>query len=110
VAPLSAGTLQSDKRSWFRPKTGLGGLLSTCRGSLARNKVAWPVAIVFACALAIEKALTVYHSNSFLAEFIPKDLKSLLSGQPVPARPAEPWPPPEIPVQKPRPEHILSVR
>jgi hypothetical protein len=26
VVPLSAGTLQSDKRSWFRPEAGLGAI------------------------------------------------------------------------------------
>ena len=67
-------------------------------------------AILLSLILALEKLVTVYHSNSFLAEFIPCDLKRLLSGQPVPAKPSEPLPPPEIPERKKRPEDVLSVR
>ena len=65
----------------------------------------------FAVVLAFEKLITIYHSNSFLAEFIPMDLKRLLRGQPVPAKLAEPLPAlPEVPEQKQRPEDVLSVR
>jgi len=71
----------------------------------------WPVAIVFALVLAVEKLVTIYHSNSFLAEFIPKDIKSVLSGQISTAKPMEPAPPmEEAPQRARRPEDILSVR
>lgn len=68
-------------------------------------------AILFAAILALEKLITVHHSNSFLAEFIPKDLKSVLSGQISTAKPVEPAPPmEEAPPRPRRPEDILSVR
>jgi len=47
--------------------------------------------------LVLEKLLTVYHSNSFLAEFIPENLKAMRSSRPVqrvqPEQPPIPAPP-----------------
>ena len=62
--------------------------------------------------LALEKLLTVYHSNSFLAEFIPADLNALLRGRPVQRIQMEVPPQPEPPEPEPqrRAEEILSVR
>jgi hypothetical protein len=84
----------------------LGSLASALLG----NPQAWPVTLVVGLVLGLEKLLTVYHSNSFLAEFIPADLKSVLNGQPAPAQRAEPLPPPTLPERKPHPEDVLSVR
>jgi len=68
-------------------------------------------AILFAAAMALEKLITIHHSNSFLTEFIPKDLKSVLSGQTPATKPVEPLPPlEEVPQGTRRPEDILSVR
>ncbi|MBN1362235.1 MAG: hypothetical protein JW993_16690 [Sedimentisphaerales bacterium] len=55
--------------------------------ALRGNAEAWPAAIIFAFVSVLEKALTVHHSNSFLAEFIPDDLKSHLGNQPPRAEP-----------------------
>ena len=60
--------------------------------------------------LVLEKLLTIYHSNSFLEEFIPTDLKALLSGRPVQRVQTELPPIPTPPEPKHRPEDILSVR
>jgi hypothetical protein len=60
--------------------------------------------------LVLEKLLTVYHSNGFLDEFIPVNLKALTGGQPVQNTPTELPPPPPIPEQKRRVEDVLSVR
>jgi hypothetical protein len=85
----------------------LGAFVSGLRG----DPRAWPVAIVLAFFSALEKALTVYHSNSFLAEFIPKDRKSLLSEQTAAARAVEsPLPPREVSQTRPGAEDVLSVR
>ncbi len=66
--------------------------------------------LVFLAALTIEKLVTIYHSNSFLAEFIPRDRKALLSGRPVQRVQTEQPPIPTTPEPKRRPEEILSVR
>ncbi|MEN6575633.1 MAG: zinc ribbon domain-containing protein [Phycisphaerales bacterium] len=85
----------------------LGCLISGLLG----DPRSWPVAIVFALVLTIEKLVTIYHSNSFLAEFIPKNLKAVLSGQISPAKPMEPLPPmEEVPQRRLRTEDILSIR
>ncbi len=64
--------------------------------------------------LVLEKLLTVYHSHGFLAEFIPRDVKALLSRQPMqtaPKVPTELPPVPPLPVEKKqRLEDILSLR
>jgi hypothetical protein len=60
--------------------------------------------------LVLEKLATVYHSNAFLAEFIPANLKALLSSRPVPEAPTELPSPPPIPEKKQRVEDVLSVR
>ncbi len=65
---------------------------------------------VFLMLLVIEKVGTVYHSNSFLAEFIPEDLKALLRGRPVQRVQPEPSPIPAPPQPKRRPEDVLSLR
>lgn len=58
--------------------------------------------------LALEKLITVYHSNSFLNEFIPVDLKSVLKAQHTPPATA----PVESVSEEERPpvEQVLSVR
>jgi hypothetical protein len=54
--------------------------------------------ILFSLVLALEKAITVYHSNRFVDEFIPKDRNFTVSaslprqGQPKPAPPRQPTP------------------
>jgi hypothetical protein len=63
-----------------------------------------------AVVLVLEKLLTIYHSNGFLAEFIPANLKAVLSGRPVQEAPAELPPPPPIPERRQRVEDVLSVR
>lgn len=65
-------------------------------------------AILFAAILAVEKLITIHHSNSFLAEFIPRDLKALLSEPRAKVEP--PVPVPTSPRDMQRPEDILSVR
>ena len=66
--------------------------------------------LLFLAALTIEKLVTIYHSNSFLAEFIPTDLKALLSGRQVQTVQTELPPAPVTPEPSRRPEEILSVR
>jgi hypothetical protein len=65
---------------------------------------------VFLAILVGEKVGTVYHSNSFLDEFIPENLKALLRGRPV--QRVQPEPPPIPAPREParRPEDILSLR
>ncbi|MCL5278645.1 MAG: zinc ribbon domain-containing protein [Planctomycetes bacterium] len=65
---------------------------------------------VFLVLLAIEKIGTVYHSNSFLAEFIPENLKALLRGRPVQRTQPEPPPIPAPPQPRHQPEDVLSLR
>lgn len=75
--------------------------------SLLGDPEALSTFILFALVLAVEKLITVYHSNNFLAEFVPKDLKRLLSEQTVPT---ELPPIPEPPKRERRIEEVLSVR
>jgi hypothetical protein len=65
---------------------------------------------VFLVLLVLEKVGTVYHSNSFLDEFIPENLKALLSSRPVQRVQPEPPPTPPTPEPKHRPEDVLSLR
>jgi len=65
-------------------------------------------AILFAIVLGIEKLVTIHHSYSFLSEYIPRDLKRLLHGHPVPAESASSVP--AAPQKTQRVEDILSVR
>jgi hypothetical protein len=58
---------------------------------LTGDAEAGSVSIFFAVVLAAEKLLTVCHSNSFLNEFIPQNVKPLLAGRTVP--PAAPTAP-----------------
>ncbi len=74
---------------------------------LAGDPETLSTAALFGVLLVLEKLVTVYHSNSFLAEFIPRDLKRLLSGQPVQMAPP---PVPSAPEKKQRIEDVLSVR
>jgi hypothetical protein len=67
----------------------------------------FPIVLVV---LVLEKLGTIYHSNSFLSEFIPTDLKALLSGRQVQKVQTELPPIPTPPEPKRRPEQILSVR
>jgi hypothetical protein len=72
------GMLDAIVESYLLILTAVTGL-----AALSGDPEAGPVAIVFAVLLAFEKLLTVYHSNSFLDEFIPTDVKPLLAGQTV---------------------------
>ncbi len=83
------------------------GTLAAVVVGLAGDPKAPSAALLFGGLLVLEKLITVYHSNSFLAEFIPQDLKALLSGQ---AAPAEPAPVPSAPPKKQNIEDVLSVR
>jgi hypothetical protein len=65
---------------------------------------------VFLVLLVLEKVGTVYHSNSFLDEFIPENLKALLRGRPVQRMQSELPPTPPAPEPKRRPEDVLSLR
>ena len=65
---------------------------------------------VFLALLVGEKVGTVYHSNSFLKEFIPENLKALLPGRPVQRVQPGPPPIPAPPQPKRRPEDVLSLR
>ena len=60
-----------------------------------------PILVFFAITLAIEKALTVYHSNHFIKEFIPKDKRIQVISQDSES--------PAIPHAEPKPEEILSA-
>jgi len=73
----------------------------------AEAMATFPIVLVI---LVLEKLLTVYHSNSFLAEFIPADLKALLSGRPVQRVQPELPPIPAPPEPEHRPEDVLSLR
>jgi hypothetical protein len=68
-------------------------------------------AFVFGLILVLEKLITIFHSNGFLDEFIPKNLWVVLRGQ-QPARVVPLQTPAPTPMPKPqlRPEDILSVR
>ncbi len=62
-----------------------------------------PGLVFFGFLLAIEKAITVYHSNHFVKEFIPKDrnVEVFVDSPQSPPQPA--------PVREPAPEEILSA-
>jgi hypothetical protein len=62
-----------------------------------------PILVFFAVTLAIEKALTVYHSNHFINEYIPKDNRIQVISQ------ASESPQPAAPPVEPKPEEILSA-
>jgi len=62
-----------------------------------------PVLAFFAITLAIEKALTVYHSNHFINEYIPKDRLIQVISQ------GSESPQPAAPPAEPKPEEILSA-
>lgn len=58
--------------------------------------------VVFAIVLAMEKAVSVYHSNHFVKEFIPKDRQAVTHTEnPVPQQPSG--------EAEPKPEEILSA-
>jgi hypothetical protein len=82
--------------------------VATIGAGLLGDSEAMSVFPVVLAILALEKLITIYHSNSFLAEFIPVDLKALLREGTVPV--AEPAAPQTIPDPKARPEDVLSVR
>lgn len=62
-----------------------------------------PVLVSFTTILAIEKALTVYHSNHFINEYIPKDRLIQVISQGIES------PQPAAPPAEPKPEEILST-
>jgi hypothetical protein len=84
-------------------------LVSLANGLLGSAE-AMAVFPVFLALLVGEKIGTVYHSNSFLAEFIPADLKALLRGRPVQRVQPELPPIPAPPLPRRRPEDVLSLR
>jgi hypothetical protein len=60
--------------------------------------------------LVLEKLITIFHSNAFLDEFIPRNLAALLSGRPVGVQAPLPVVEPSSPVRPQRIEDVLSVR
>ena len=84
-------------------------LVSFANGLLGSAE-AMAVFPVFLALLVGEKVGTVYHSNSFLKEFIPENLKAVLSGRPVQRVQPELPPVPAPPQPKHRPEDVLSLR
>lgn len=74
-------------------------LVSVITGSVE----AIPALVFFGIILAVEKALTVYHSNHFIKEYIPKDcrIEMLVGSQESPQQAAIP--------AEPKPEEILSA-
>jgi hypothetical protein len=65
---------------------------------------------VILAVLVMEKLVTIYHTNGFLAEFIPTNVKALLRDQQVQKPPTDLPPFPITPAPERRPEAILSVR
>jgi len=64
--------------------------------------------VIFGLILVLEKLVTVFHSNAFLDEFIPRNLAAPLNGQSAPVEP-----PPRVPAppeRRPCVEDVLSVR
>ncbi len=84
--------------------------LMSLGSGLLGNAEAMAVLPVFLVVLTIEKLLTIHHSNSFLEDVLPTDLKALLAGRPAPAVQREVPPVAAAPEPKRRPEEILSVR
>lgn len=84
-------------------------LVVLCAGLVgdAEAMSTFPIVLVI---LVLEKLLTIYHSNGFLDEFIPENVKALLSGRPVQRVQPEPPPLPPAPEPKRQPEQILSLR
>jgi len=80
----------------------------TLSAGLCGDAKAMVVFPMFLGILALEKLITVYHSHSFLAEFIPVHLKRLLREGNVPV--VEAAPEPTAPIRQQRPEDVLSVR
>ncbi len=96
------GVLDALFESYF-----LIGTLAALVVGLVTDTQALSTAVLFAALLVLEKLITIYHSNSFLAEFIPADLKAVLAERNVAV---ELLPAPEAPERKPRIEEVLSVR
>jgi len=69
---------------------------------------ALPVVVILGVILGFEKLVTVYHSNHFVAEFIPKNLKAILTAQMAQAT-LEPEAQPAAPSPEPRKESIERV-
>ncbi len=84
-------------------------LVVLCAGLVgdAEAMSTFPIVLVI---LVLEKLLTIYHSNGFLDEFIPENVKALRSGRPVQRVQPEPPPRPPAPEPKRQPEQILSLR
>lgn len=71
---------------------------------------ALPAVVILGVILGFEKLVTVYHSNHFVAEFIPKNLKAILTAQMAQATPeAQPAAPSPEP-RKESIERVLSLR
>jgi hypothetical protein len=96
------GTVDALVESYF-----LIGVLAAVILGLLGDAQALPPAVLFAAILVLEKLITIYHSNSFLAEYIPQDLTVLLTQQNVPTAPP---PAPNTPEKKQHLEEVLSVR
>lgn len=80
--------------------------------SLLGDPEALPVAAGLAVVLTLEKLITIYHANQFLAEFVPQDLKAIQIHRPAQTTPApEPQPQAESSEpQKESTERVLSLR
>jgi hypothetical protein len=78
-------------------------VLAVLSSVITGNVEAVPALVIVSFILALEKALTVFHSNHFINEFIPKDrnVEVLVS---LPQSPPQPAPP-----RQPTPEEILST-
>jgi hypothetical protein len=78
-------------------------VLAVLSSVIVGNTEAVPSLVIIGFILAFEKVLTVFHSNHFINEFIPKDRKveTLVS---LPQSPPQPVPP-----RQPNPEEILSA-
>ncbi|MBN2130358.1 MAG: hypothetical protein JW741_12720 [Sedimentisphaerales bacterium] len=70
---------------------------------------ALPAVVILSVILGFEKLITVYHSNHFIAEFLPKNLKLLLTAPMEPLPQAQPAAAPPDP-QKESIERVLSLR
>lgn len=66
-----------------------------------------PPLIFLAAILGVEKLITIYHTNRFVDEYLPVNLKQVLAELPVPAQPR---PEPEQPRREKKIQEVLSVR
>jgi hypothetical protein len=84
----------------------LGALLAGLLGTPGMLSSAFVLGLI----LTLEKLVTIFHSNAFLDEFIPRNLGALLNGRPVQSQVPLPAPEPSSPLRQRRVEDVLSVR